>query len=274
MIQITKSQPAQAPLTTRGTRHRRQLETLHTADPAACEVPENTILHSRDGIYNDANVKTRLRADQHDKCCYCESLFTATSYGDVEHFRPKAGYKQVWEGPLHKPGYYWLAYEWSNLFFSCQICNQDYKGNYFPLANHGAARANTHHDDIDQEEPLLLNPALDVPQRHLTFVKDAIEAIDARGQASIKSYGLDRSELIKSRADHLKGLHYARMVGAFKFTLPLEPREDEFLQELNLTIAQGKAAAADATRLWREAAFDAAEYAGMVRANFPHLPQR
>lgn len=274
MIQITKSQPVPTPLRTRGTRHRQQLETLHGTDPAACEVPDNTILHSRDGIYNHAKVKAQLRADQHDKCCYCESLFTNTSYGDVEHFRPKAGYQQVWEGPLHKPGYYWLAYEWSNLFFSCQICNQECKGNYFPLANHTAARAKTHHNDIGQEQPLLLNPALDTPSNHLSFVGDAIKAIDARGAASIQGFGLDRPELIKSRADHFKGLYYARLVGAFKFTLPLGPREQEFLQELNLSIAQGQAVAEDAKRRWREAAFDTAEYAGMVRANFSHLPHR
>nr|AGU10135.1 hypothetical protein [uncultured organism] len=274
MIQITKSQPALAPLTTRGTRHRQQLEKLHTADPAACEAADNTILHSRDGIYNDAKMKAQLRADQHHKCCYCESLFTDTSYGDVEHFRPKAGYQQLWEGPLHKPGYYWLAYEWSNLFFSCQICNQEYKGNYFPLANHATARAKTHHDNIGQEQPLLLNPALDTPANHLTFVGDAIGVIDARGKASIQGFGLDRPELIKSRVDHLKNLFYARIVGAFKFTVPLDPRENEFLQELNLSIAEGKAVAEEAKRRWREAAFDAAEHAGMVRANFPHLPHQ
>jgi uncharacterized protein (TIGR02646 family) len=274
MIQITKSQPAHAPLTTRGTLHRQQLETLHATDPAACEVADNTILHSRDGIYNDATVKARLRADQYGKCCYCESLFTATSYGDVEHFRPKAGYQQVWEGPLRKPGYYWLAYDWNNLFFSCQLCNQDYKGNYFPLANHATARAKTHHDDIAQEQPLLLNPALDTPSNHLTFVDDAIKALDARGTASIQGFGLDRPELIRSRVDHLKVLYYARMVGAFKFTLPLDPREQEFLQELNISIAEGKAVAEDANQTWREAAFDKAEYAGMVRAKYQHLPRQ
>ncbi|MFC6225228.1 hypothetical protein ACFP2F_18420 [Hymenobacter artigasi] len=270
MIQVTKSPSAPAPLLTRGAKHRQQLETLHERDPDACEKSENTILHSRDGIYNSTSVKDRLRADQHDKCCYCESLFIATSYGDVEHFRPKAGYQQLWEGPLHKPGYYWLAYEWSNLLFSCQRCNQEFKGNYFPLAN-DAARAKTHHDDIAWEQPLLLHPVFDNPEQHLNFVQDAIGQLDDRGQASIRGYGLDRPELLKSRADHLKGLFYARLVGAFKFDSPLEPREQEFLAELNITIAQGKAIAEDAKQKWRQAAFDNAEYAGMVRANFPHL---
>ncbi|RFP64684.1 hypothetical protein D0N36_13050 [Hymenobacter lapidiphilus] len=272
MIQVTKSATEPAILGRRGTRHLRQLEQLYTADPAACRAPENTRLKSRDGIYNDATVKEQLRLDQHKKCCYCESLFTATSYGDVEHFRPKAGYQQDWRGPLSKPGYYWLAYEWTNLLFSCQLCNQEYKGNYFPLRD-PATRALMHTEALNREQALLLHPALDNPALHITFVQDAIKALDDRGEASIQAFGLDRPDLIKSRLDRLKELFYARIVGALKFMAPLEEREQEFLTELGLSVAEGKEAAAEARQIWQEAALDPAEYAGMVRANFPHLPQ-
>ena len=57
---------------------------------------------------------------QHDKCCFCESKVTQVAYGDVEHYRPKAGYRQEHGAPLGRPGYYLLAYEWSNLMFCCQ----------------------------------------------------------------------------------------------------------------------------------------------------------
>lgn len=274
MIQITKSHLAPIILTSRGERHCQELETLYNADPSACHIPGNTVLKSRDGIYNDATVKQQLRNDQHQKCCYCESLFTDTSYGDVEHFRPKAGYQQEWKGPLHKPGYYWLAYDWNNLFFSCQLCNQEFKGNYFPLINDSSARAKSHTDVINQEQPLLLNPAVDNPEDHLTFVKDAIAAVDERGKESIKAFGLDRPDLIKSRLDHLKKLRYARIIGALSFMPPLSSDEQELLEELKLTVEEGKEAVEEAKRVWREAAFDLAEYAGMVRANFPQLPHR
>ena len=75
------------------------------------------------------------------------------AYGDVEHYRPKAGYRQDAEDPLGRPGYYWLAYEWSNLLFCCQICNQRFKRNLFPLVD-PARRAETHHDDLSSEQPL------------------------------------------------------------------------------------------------------------------------
>ncbi|UOQ50965.1 retron system putative HNH endonuclease [Hymenobacter cellulosivorans] len=272
MIKVTKSQPAPAILARRGTRHVRQLEKLQEANPAACQAPDNTILHSRDGIYNDTTVKDQLRKDQHKKCCYCESLFTATSYGDVEHFRPKAGYQQEWEGPLHKPGYYWLAYEWSNLFFSCQLCNQEYKGNYFPLRNQ-AARAQSHAEVLSLEQPLLLDPTQDDPEKHLTFVRDAIKGLDDRGEESIRAFGLDRPDLIKSRIEHLKGLRQMYMLGRFTFNLPLSNPEQEFLDALKLSVAEGREAAEEARQIWQEAALDSAEYAGMVRANFDYLPR-
>ena len=78
-------------------------------------------------IYAAPAVKDALRHAQHKKCAFCESFFAHTGYGDVEHFRPKAGYKQQEADTLKRPGYYWLAYEWNNLFCSCQLCNQRFK---------------------------------------------------------------------------------------------------------------------------------------------------
>ena len=101
---------------------------------------------------------------QHDKCCFCESKVTHISYGDVKHYRPKAGYRQDPEEPLGRPGYYWLAYEWSNLMFCCQICNQRFKRNLFPLAD-PARRAETHHDDLSTKHAIFLHPGYRGPGR-------------------------------------------------------------------------------------------------------------
>src|SRR5262249_19201025 len=144
-------------------------------------------------IYGHPSVKDALRKAQHDKCALCEAKITHVQYGDVEHFRPKAGYRQHPEDPLVRPGYYWLAYEWSNLLFCCQLCNQRFKGNHFPLAD-PARRARSHRDDITQEEPLLINPTTEDPADFLEFRENVIRAIDdnPRGNATIKVFGLDR----------------------------------------------------------------------------------
>ena len=65
-------------------------------------------------------AKEQLKAEVHKKCAYCEAPVTVVAHGDVEHYRPKSEY-------------WWLAYCYDNYLYSCQICNQVYKGNEFPI---------------------------------------------------------------------------------------------------------------------------------------------
>lgn len=65
-------------------------------------------------------AKTQLKAESNGKCAYCEAPVQTVAHGDVEHFRPKSVY-------------WWLAYCYDNYLFSCQICNQSFKGNKFPF---------------------------------------------------------------------------------------------------------------------------------------------
>ncbi len=117
--------------------------------------------------YKDRKVKAALEKLFHRKCAYCEQQLTES--WDVEHFRPK---KEVMEDPSH-PGYYWLAYEWTNLYASCQACNRTMedlptwddptpgerkgKHTHFPLQN-PEKRAFQPSDHLRREQPLLLDP--------------------------------------------------------------------------------------------------------------------
>ena len=155
-------------------------------------------------IYGAKSVKNALIKEQHGKCCFCESKIRHISYGDVEHFRPKGGWMQDAGGALEKPGYYWLAYDWSNLFLSCQICNQRHKRNLFPLTD-PSKRADSHHGNIDGEDPLFLNPYDDDPERHIGFRDEVPYAVNGseRGERTIESLGLRRRELCDFRQEYL-----------------------------------------------------------------------
>jgi uncharacterized protein (TIGR02646 family) len=72
------------------------------------------------GVWRRA--KGHLKRETHGKCAYCESATSAVAYGDVEHFRPKSVY-------------WWLAYCYDNLSYSCQLCNQMYKKATFRVAS-------------------------------------------------------------------------------------------------------------------------------------------
>jgi uncharacterized protein (TIGR02646 family) len=158
----------------------------------------------KSSIYGAKSVKRALLAAQHDKCAFCESRVSAIAYGDVEHFRPKRGYRQNPEDELAKPGYYWLAYEWSNLLFSCQICNQQCKKNLFPLRNPGR-RARSHHDDLSAEKPLLIDPTRVDPELHIGFRDEVAFPRAGRqsGRVTIDVLGLNRPALRERRRDHL-----------------------------------------------------------------------
>lgn len=65
-------------------------------------------------------AKEQLKKESAGKCAYCEASTEVVAHGDVEHFRPKSVY-------------WWLAYCYDNYLFACQICNQTFKGDNFPV---------------------------------------------------------------------------------------------------------------------------------------------
>ena len=146
MIRICKPTQPPAILKKRGYQETQGLCNIYDASPK--EYHEGSFTFEFDsGLYAAKSVKNALLRAQHGKCCFCESKVAHISYGDVEHYRPKAGYRQSPDDPLGRPGYYWLAYDWSNLLFCCQLCNQRFKRSLFPLAD-SVYRACTHHHDL------------------------------------------------------------------------------------------------------------------------------
>jgi len=156
-------------------------------------------------IYGHETVKSVLKKSQHDKCFLCESKVTHISSGDVEHFRPKGGYRQSVKDKLQKPGYFWLAYDWENLFFVCELCNRRFKKNLFPLQK-AESRCTSHKIEISQEEPLFINPENENPEDFISFRGEIVFAINGnlRGKTTIESAGLDRVELESNRKTMLE----------------------------------------------------------------------
>lgn len=169
-----------------------------------------------DSVYGAFAVRKALEKLFHDKCAYCESNTTAGADWEVEHFRPKG---RVAERRDDHPGYYWLAYEWENLYPSCQHCNQKRRDrprwgdvsaatgpakgklDQFPLADE-AGRAMSPGDDLTAEDRLLLDPTIDDPEEHIRFdVHGQALPVQGspRGVASIDVFHLTRKRLRDQR---------------------------------------------------------------------------
>ena len=166
---------------------------------AACDDGERLVF--RREVYGLA--KPTLIARQHGKCAFCESKLLHVSSGDVEHFRPKAGWRQAAEEPLQKPGYYWLAYSWDNLLLACSQCNRRHKSNLFPLEDR-ASRATSPSDDLGLERPSFVDPGAEDPAEHIGFRAEVAVARTVRGRVTVDALGLNRPALVERRADFLQ----------------------------------------------------------------------
>jgi uncharacterized protein (TIGR02646 family) len=236
VIRIRKPARPPAVLQTRGLAARDAL-------CAAYDAGARTFTFDR-ALYAHADVKAALLAAQHDKCCFCEAKLPPTTTGDVEHFRPKGTVRPSADAPDETPGYYWLAYDWANLFVACGVCNRSYKRTLFPLRD-PSARARSHRDDLEDEAPLLLHPSDDDPERAFIFDAEVIRPRpgDARARTTIRVLGLDREPLELARRKRYDIIEQMRLVA-------------------RLDTPQREAARA----FLRDAVRDDAEYAAMARA--------
>ena len=151
------------------------------------------------------NSKPQLKIESSGKCAYCEADTDVVAHGDVEHYRPKSIY-------------WWLAYTYDNYLFACQICNQVYKSDNFPISGIfysappiTAVMTDTAIDGLcgkispdpvavlleyrlsdylaahRAEQPLLLNPYFDDPTQFIAYdfddIKEEVTIIPANNPA-------------------------------------------------------------------------------------------
>ncbi len=136
--------------------------------------------------YRHRQIKKALTLMFSGKCCYCESKISHVDYGHIEHFRPKSCFPE-------------LAFEWSNLFLACGVCNgTGFKGASFPTADQGGP---------------LLDPCHDEPSEHLRFDFDprtmlaSVYGTAPRGETTARLLGLNRPELRAYRSQQVLKLH-------------------------------------------------------------------
>lgn len=189
------------------------------ADDALSEIenlpPDQRIkvINSRATIWQE--LKPILNQFLDGKCWYCESR-QDRSDNPIDHFRPKGRVAECNDPNYY--GYWWLAFKWTNYRFSCTYCNSKRKDietgisggkhDHFPLFNE-EKRARSKDDDIQLEEPYLLDPT-DILDPFLLWFDQTGEVVPIhsieknkrhylRATESIKMYNLNLSKTIKRR---------------------------------------------------------------------------
>lgn len=174
--------------------------------------------------------KTQLKKESFGKCAYCEANTEVVAHGDVEHYRPKSIY-------------WWLAYTYDNYLYVCQICNQKYKSDNFPIGGilfpAPLVRRDSSDDELyqlagnisldpleidlgyslqmylghhHQEQAFLLNPYIENPTDFIAY-----EADDVLEEVKIVPLRADFQPYIKAMEDfyginrvELKNFRYAK----------------------------------------------------------------
>lgn len=127
------------------------------------------------GNYKHPLNKEALRTAASGKCMYCESKISHVDFAHIEHIKPKAAGK-----------FPELEFTWSNLGYSCEICNVN------------------KHDKFTDLTPYI-DPYADHPENHLIFHGWFIFSRygSERGDLTIKDVGLNRTELIEQRRERI-----------------------------------------------------------------------
>lgn len=145
------------------------LEYLNSGSPKSSEIKKR---------YNHPTIKEALFKETHDKCAYCESKISHTSFGDIEHIFPKSKRPE-------------LYVKWENLTLACEQCNRTGKKDYY-----------------DTELPLI-NPYIDKPEEHFCELGSFIFPIigDNRAKITIEIIQLNRSALVERRMERIQQIN-------------------------------------------------------------------
>ncbi len=124
--------------------------------------------------YRQEDVKTALEMMYTGHCCYCESIIGISTYGRIEHLKPKSLTQ------FHK-----YSFEWDNLHWCCEVCNTSYKKKKWNF-----------------EHPIL-DPSLDNIEDFLRMNLQTGEYEEIndnpRAKTTIEDTGLNREKLVKAR---------------------------------------------------------------------------
>jgi uncharacterized protein (TIGR02646 family) len=240
------------------------------ADAVAAAQPgdRSAEINGRSAVWKE--LKDTLKRVSHNKCWYCESV-DSRSDNAVDHYRPK---NAVAECPDHA-GYWWLAFNWANYRFCCTFCNcrridqatghGGGKADHFPVRDE-ASRARTPGDDIANEEPLLLDPAVPADPGFLWFDETGEAVPNPVCCGNVNGYAYKRSVASK-RLYHLnhKDIVERRKVLCADIRRSVA-EADRYFQKYDAGDGTAREAFENKVRDLRERLLPAAEYSATARA--------
>jgi uncharacterized protein (TIGR02646 family) len=173
-------------------------------DKAADQDARQKIIDDNQDVWKE--LLPWLRSITKGKCWFSESR-GACQYWEVEHFRPKGAAKNL-DGTKRPEGYWWLAFDWTNLRLCGGVTNRK-KGCFFPLRP-GSHVGTSNNRNINDEDNYLLDPTKEEDPLLLTFNSNGdvnptpglTPWETERAEQSIKRFNLQaHEEFVEARRD-------------------------------------------------------------------------
>jgi uncharacterized protein (TIGR02646 family) len=153
---------------------------------------DESLLDSRD-------VRSALFHTSNGRCSFCNTPGRAGAEIRPHRLRPAQDAVAA-DGRTSRRHYWWLAYEWENLFLACAGCRTA-QGSKFPTERR-RVRVGTHERLAERERPYLIDPTQEDPEPHFAYL-DTGEVVwrDERGFITIETFDLNRPQLVSERGE-------------------------------------------------------------------------
>ena len=158
--------------------------------------------------YAHHEIKSTLITMSHNKCFYCETILKGTAK-EIDHLIEVSENKKK-------------AYEWSNLFLSCDNCNKKIPNISIP-ADHVLNPCEDQDDEI---------------QKHISFINEEVTFITDKGKLTIQKFKLNSERLDYLRLKQLQKFYeiLVSILMAIKHeNRRINAREREILQRFTKT---------------------------------------
>lgn len=189
---------AAAPLAIRNESSQRRMADIASNDYFRLPIAQRRRqkLQFDESLVNDPAVVKGLQEVFKGLCAVCEARLSPLDVR-VHRWRPTQDAIST-SGEASSEYYYWLAYEWSNLYALCRGCSEA-QGQKFPVQG-ARAPVGAKGAELYDELPLLLDPCTDDAEQVFVYQRTGeVTARDPRGWTTIDVFALNRLELVEQR---------------------------------------------------------------------------
>ncbi len=154
-------------------------------------------------LHRDKEIKSALVSLFSNKCAYCDNEPSIVPSPTIDHFRPRQNAMNL-DGSVYPDYYWWFAYKWENLYYSCENCHRS-KRSRFPVEGKRVGRMGS----VKEEQALLIDPCNsdDFINPHFKISeRGVLSPLTKKGEITLEILNLNRTALCEAREERISAV--------------------------------------------------------------------